>query len=298
MNKAIAAAVVTALIWASAFVAIRTSLEAFSPYDIALLRGILGALAFGVIAIFKSIKIPRRADLIKIALSGILGFTIYNVTLSMGEQMVSAGTASFIVNTVPLFATIMAVFFLGEQMGAGSWLGIGIGFAGVTVIALSGSGGGRFSISEGALLVLVAAICQATYFIFQKRLVARYGPLTTVAWAVWAVVIPLLLFPSGTVDSLLRAPSFNVVAVCYLGLMPTVLGFFLWSYALKSVASSSLSSVLYLVPLATLVIEGLMYNTAPTWSTIVGGTVTSKASATMWSSSSETGLSPARSNWR
>ena len=55
---------------------------------------------------------PRPRDLPLIALCGLAGMTGYQLLLNAGERVVPAGTASLLVATAPVYASLLAVAFL------------------------------------------------------------------------------------------------------------------------------------------------------------------------------------------
>lgn len=67
-----AAAVFTVVLWASAFVAIRSAGDAYSPGALALGRLLAGALTLGVLCVVRREGLPPRAAWRGIALSGVL----------------------------------------------------------------------------------------------------------------------------------------------------------------------------------------------------------------------------------
>jgi drug/metabolite transporter (DMT)-like permease len=74
------------------------------------------------------------------------------VALNHGQLSASAGIASLIVASIPLFTSLLAVAFLGERLGVGGWSGIAVGFCGVALITFGEGSGfgvnrGRFSFS-------------------------------------------------------------------------------------------------------------------------------------------------------
>ena len=60
----------------------------------------------------------QAGDLPLIALCGLAGMTGYQLLLNAGERVVPAGTASLLVATAPVYASLLAVAFLGEQRPA------------------------------------------------------------------------------------------------------------------------------------------------------------------------------------
>ena len=65
-----------------------------------------------------------------------------------------AGTASLLVATAPVYASVLAVMFLGEHPGRRWWAGSAVALGGTAVIAVAHGLG--FGVS--ALIVLAAAV--------------------------------------------------------------------------------------------------------------------------------------------
>src|ERR1700692_195231 len=91
----------TILFWGSSFAAIREALHAYSPTHLALLRYLIASLILAGYALIKRMPLPRWRDIPVLLLSGIAGIAVYNVGLNTGELSVSAGIASFLINTAP-----------------------------------------------------------------------------------------------------------------------------------------------------------------------------------------------------
>ena len=97
--RSLVAALVTVVLWASAFVGIRAAGEDLSPGALALGRLLVGSAALGAIVLIRREPLPSRRDLPGIVLVGVLWFGIYNVVLNEAEQRVDAGTASMLVTS-------------------------------------------------------------------------------------------------------------------------------------------------------------------------------------------------------
>src|SRR5215469_4670920 len=93
-RRALLAAAVTVVLWASAFVAIRSAGHNFSPGALALGRLLSAAAVLAVIALGRRVGWPPRAAWPGIAATGLLWFGVYMVALNWGEQHVDAGTAA------------------------------------------------------------------------------------------------------------------------------------------------------------------------------------------------------------
>jgi drug/metabolite transporter (DMT)-like permease len=261
----------TVLLWASAFPGIRAALEGFSPSGLASLRFAAAAAILVLAQLIVGATRPRRSDLPRIAASGALGIAAYNIALNAGELTVSAGAASFLVNTAPLFTALLATLFLGERVGLRGWVGMTIGLAGAGLIALGEAGGS--SLGWGAGLVLLAAALQALYFVLMKPLIQRYGPLQATSFAVLAgaaVLLPWL--PSALIEAE-RAPAGALAAALYLAAFPAALAYLFWSFALQRLPAARAAAWLYLVPPIATVIGIAWPGEVPRIESLLGGAV-------------------------
>ncbi|HLK76360.1 MAG TPA: EamA family transporter [Streptosporangiaceae bacterium] len=98
-----------------------------------------------------------------------------------------AGTASLLVATAPVYASVLAVMFLGERPGRRWWAGSAVALGGTAVIAAGGMGGAHgLGFGVSALVVLAAAVLQGIFHTAQKPLLARYTSFEVTAYAMWA----------------------------------------------------------------------------------------------------------------
>lgn len=266
-----AAIAVTLLLWASAFVGIRAGLKGYAPAELALLRYLVASAVLGVYALATGIRWPARRDWGRIALLGLLGFTVYNLALNTGATRVTAAAASFVGNTVPVFSALAAVFFLGERLRPRAWAGIFVSFLGAAVIA-AGEGGG-LRLEPAVLLVLVAALAQCSYFILQKPLLARLSALECTTAALWVGTLFLLPALPSLLRRLPHAPMQATLAAAYLGVFPAAVGYVAWAYVLARLPVARTTSFLYLVPPLATLIGWVWLSELPSWLSLVGGCI-------------------------
>ncbi|MGH3153305.1 MAG: EamA family transporter, partial [Streptosporangiaceae bacterium] len=115
--RAKVAAAGTVLLLASAFPAITVAVRGLGPAGLAVARLVIASVALGLAAVWLGVRRPRGRDLPLIALCGLAGMTGYQLLLNAGERVVPAGTASLLVATAPVYASVLAVLFLGEHPG-------------------------------------------------------------------------------------------------------------------------------------------------------------------------------------
>ena len=266
----VSAVAFTVMVWASAFVAIRAALHGFSPVPLAALRYLIASLA---IAVVFAVKRPRRIsvrNLPRVAIAGVIGITVYNVALNMGERTVNSASASFVGNTVPVFTAALATFALAERLSPFAWGGLFLSLAGAGLIGF-GQGSPRFE--TGVILVLAAALSQAAYFVLQKPLLNLYAPLEFTGVAIWAGTAVLLPVLPVAFRQLWSAPASATLSVIYLGLFPAAGGFLAWAYVLSRVPAARAASFLYFVPGVSAGLGWLLLGERPSWLVLLGGSV-------------------------
>ena len=111
---ALAAAGVTVVLWASAFVAIRHVGTEVSPGALTLGRLLVGSLVLGAVLAVRGFRRPARRDWPLLLVCGLLWFGVYNIALNAAEQRVDAGTTAMLVNVGPLLIALLAGLLLGE----------------------------------------------------------------------------------------------------------------------------------------------------------------------------------------
>jgi len=257
--------------WASAFAAIRSALSAFTPGELALFRFLVASVTLGGFSLARQVPLPKLRDLPVIFLLGFLGITVYHLALNYGEVVVTAGAASLLIASAPIFTALLAVLILGERLGVLGCLGIVIGFAGVALISLGEGGGVR--LEPRALVILLASVSASLYSVFQKRYIVRYPPLAFTTYVIWAGTLPLLAFAPGLVSALHTAPAGAVAAVAYLGIFPGGIAYVLWVYGLTRLSASRLSSFLYLNPILAIGIAWLWLGEVPRPLSLLGGAI-------------------------
>jgi len=211
------------VLWASAFTAIRIGIRSFDPFTLAFIRFAFASILLGAIALVRRPRVPGVRDLMRIAIASLLLFVVYNVGVNIGERTVSAGAASLLVATAPLFTAIIANTILRERLGVLRAIGVVVGFVGAAIVVSDTSGGLRFDV--GAIAVLVAAGSEAAAFVIQKPLLERHSPREFNTYALFIAAAALLPAAPAALGQVLVAPLEALAAALYLAVGPTTLAY-------------------------------------------------------------------------
>ncbi|WNI32849.1 DMT family transporter [Streptomyces sp. ITFR-6] len=268
--RAPAAACTTVVLWASAFVSIRSAGEAYSPGALALGRLLTGSLALGALLLVRREGLPPRAAWPGIIASGLLWFGLYMVVLNWGEQQVDAGTAAMVVNIGPLLIALLGSRLLGEGLPRRLALGMGVSFTGAVVVGLSMSGKGSSSVL-GVLLCLLAAVTYAAGVVGQKPALGHGSALQVTTFGCLVGTVACLPFSGALISDAADAPLSATLNMVYLGLFPTALAFTTWAYALARTTAGRMGATTYAVPALVVLMAWLLLDEVPALLTIGGG---------------------------
>ncbi len=156
----------------------------------------------------------------------ILGWMVFS---AYGVSLMPAGRASIIAFTMPLWATLVAAWVLGERITPGKIVGLMLGLAGLGVLI-----GPDLLILKrapvGALFMLLAAISWALGTVLLKRINWRIPTLSNVAWQLLFSAVPVTLIAVLTepFPDLTALSGRAVIALAYLFLFP--MSFCQWAY--------------------------------------------------------------------
>ncbi len=258
------------VLWASAFVAIRSAGGHFAPGALALGRLLVASLALGVVWLLTDGGWPARAAWPGILGSGLLWFGLYMITLNWGEHDVDAGTAAMLVNIGPILIVLLGGWLLHEGFPRRLAAGIVVSFGGAIVVGISEASGGRNSVI-GVVLCLVAAVCYSAGVVCQKAALRHASAVQVTTFGCMAGTAACLPFAGQLVSQLGSAPVSATLNVVYLGLFPTTLGFTTWAYALARTTSGRMGATTYAVPVLVIIMSWLILGQVPRWLTVAGG---------------------------
>ena len=243
---AMGALMCTMALWSTAFPGIRMVLERVDPLSMTIARMACATATLLVVGVGMGIRLPKRRDLFPIAMAGVLGFSVYHLSLNFGMTQTPAGVSSFLIATGPVWTSVLAARYLKERLTQRRVMGLVLSMGGIGVMALGRGGGGAVSI--GAMWIVVAAWSAAGSVVIQKRLLERYSALELTVYMVVAGLLPYLALLPWSMPGIRQISAQDWGLLLYLGVGPVGLGFLCYSVALRHLPASRVAQMILIVP--------------------------------------------------
>jgi drug/metabolite transporter (DMT)-like permease len=263
------AATLAIVVWSSAFAGIAYGLKAFTPAELSLLRFLIASAILAVPVASGWIKLPPLRDWPFVLALGFIGISLYQLMLGYAMTRISVGAAAVVIALSPGITAALAALRLGERISKATLVGLGIAFGGVLLITLGAGRAVRFE--PMTLFALVAVFATSFYFVFQKPLLARTSAVGFTVASIFAGTIGLVPFGLDLPAKLAEVPAAQLWSAAYLGVVPTIIGYFCWNFALSRAPASKVSSFLYVQPLVASAIAWLWLGQVPSVLTGIGG---------------------------
>ena len=252
-------ALLVVLIWGVNFVVIHVGLVGVPPL-------LLGALRFLLVALPAVFLVPRP----RIPFRWLLA---YGLTISFGQFALlfsamqvgmPAGVASLVLQAQMIFTLLFGALLLGERWQRHQPAALGLATLGLLVLASQQQAGGMSL--AGFLLTLGAAASWGLGNIVTRR-ISQLGQVNLLGLVVWGALVPPLPFlvasywlegPAEMVNALNHLSWLSLLAILYLALMATIVGYGLWGRLLQRYPVAQVAPLTLLVPVVGLLAARLL----------------------------------------
>ncbi len=178
---------------------------------------------------------------------------------------------SIMLYTAPFFVLILSVFIFKEELTLNKIIALGLAFVGCALaVGLVGGDGGELNMT-GFWMGLGSGFTYAMYTILNKFLLKKYDPMTLTFYAFG--ISALFLLPFSDILGLLDiAVNVEMAAVWMLGLglLITLLPYFLYGTGLKGLDAGYVSVLALIEPMVATVAGFVMYGQSPTTMKLCG----------------------------
>lgn len=242
------------LIWGSTYLGIRYAVETLPPFLMGGMRFLLAGVILYVIARRAGAQAPQRRHWLSAAIIGALLLLGGNGGLTWAEQIVPSGMASLFISTVPLWMVLLDwLVQKGSRPSSGVLAGLGLGLVGVSVLVSPDSArGGLVAILPGVLAVLLAAFLWAIGSLYSRNADLPASPLlgTGMEMLMGGVLLSAAALVLGEFGQLKLEliSSRSLLAVVYLTLFGSLVGFTCYVWLLRVAAPALVSTYAFVNP--------------------------------------------------
>ncbi|UPM43801.1 DMT family transporter [Halocatena salina] len=268
---------VLAVLWGSAFMAIKVGVEYFPPVLFAALRyDIAGVLMLGYAWYVLDDPVPRtRSEWHLVAIGAVFLIGAYHALLFIGETDpgVTSATAAIVVSLSPVLTTAFARLMLpSERLGTLGLSGLILGFLGVIVLARPNPSNLFASDVVATFLIFIAALSFALGSVLTRRSDATLPIESLEAWSMLGGAVLMHAASVGLGESLqaITITTEAILALGYLSVFASAIGFLIYFSLLDRLGPIEINLVSYTAPPVAAVTGFLALGEHITLTTIAG----------------------------
>jgi len=285
------AGIAYASIFGFSFLVTKNALAVLDPMELIFIRFLLAALLMSLLALLRVQRIDFKGKSLKILLIMCLFQPVlYFIFETYGVNESSTSMAGIIIGAIPALVAVLGAIFLKEKTDRRQTFGLALSIVGVVAVVLAGAGGGSASggqegTTRGLLFLLGAMVSAAFFNVLSRKASGTFTDFERTFAMMWsgAITFGLIVLvrwltgslgvaPSGIVPqrlpfvpallSLVRRAGSVWYAILYLGVLSSVVAFFLINYTLSSLKASQSAVFSDLVTVIT-VLAGVLIRKEP-----------------------------------
>jgi drug/metabolite transporter (DMT)-like permease len=265
-----------AALWGASFLFTRVAVPAFGPVALVELRVLIAALFLLMLVAWRGELPSLRANLGRAALLGLVNSALPFFLYNYATLTITAGLASILNATVPMWAAVIGVLWLHERIRTSQWLGLALGLIGVAVLVWGKvdlrPGSTQWSVTLAVGAALTATLAYGASVHLARRLQAGVAPLVTAAGTQIGAAIVMAapavwLWPAQRPD----VPLW--LAVFALGIGCTGVAYVLYFRLIARTGALRAASVTFLIPVFGTLWGALFLGEPVTAQVVFGGAI-------------------------
>lgn len=212
-----------------------------------------------------------RGLLVGMAISGVL---LFAPTLYLGLRFTTAVNATLINGLGPLITGLLAALLIREPMSRRQLVGAVVGLVGVVCLISGGTLAfwQTTQLNTGDLIILIAITLWGLYSVLGRQVMRHRSALSVTAFSAF-LSLPLLLIAAVWETRFLpvNVQPQLLLAILYIGVSPTVIGFLAWNEGVRRLGSSGAMVFYNTLPLYGALLGYLLLNEPIGPAHLVGG---------------------------
>ncbi|HLP15135.1 MAG TPA: EamA family transporter [Bacteroidota bacterium] len=238
------------------------------------------AVATGALLVIFFVKEKRirvlREDYAMLAWLSFLCIPVNQFLFLYGIRFTPAANGALLYATTPSFVLVLSSVMLKERITKRKLIGVAIAFFGVLVVVFERGINLSADYIWGNFILTCAVLAWALYTIQGKKLIVKYGAFHISALSMIGGTIMFL--PLGLIG--LSGFDFSTLTllhwqgILYLGLGTSILGYFLWMYAIGKIDTTKVAVFSNAQPIVTTILSVILLHQSFSVPFIIGGIIT------------------------
>lgn len=246
-----------AAIWGASFLFMRLAAPEFGPVATAALRVLGASLLLVPLLAWRQGLAELRLHWRALALVGLLNSALPFALFSYAALSINAGLSSILNATTPMWGALVAWIWLGQRLDGSRLLGLGLGFAGVVLLAWDKASFKPGGAGLAVLACLGATLCYGLAANATKRFLGGVSALAVATGSQLSATL-LLAWPAWALRPVSLPGLTAWAALLLLALLCTGLAYILYFRLMQRVGPTNTISVTFLIPLFALLWGGLI----------------------------------------
>lgn len=262
------------ILWSSSFVAIKFAYTTYPPITLAVVRFIVATLILGALTLLPQNRVKlEKKDIFTVAVCGLTGIMLYAVLQNIAMQWTSASSATLIIASYPIITLLMESAIYKIKLSFMKIVAVLIAIGGVLILSYVKADSRVEGELLGILLLVLAGVVWAIYNFMTKKVVNRYPPITLLFYSTLfgtIFMLPLALIERAQWQ---QPTLISFSMMLFLGVFCSVIAFLLYNRGLKTMAPSTITSMLNLVPIFGVFFSWLLLGEQVTLRKFIGGAI-------------------------
>ena len=258
-----------AAVWGASFLFMRIAAPVIGPVLLIELRVLIAGLILLLLSLRLNLLPEICQQLVPLLVVGCINSAIPFLLFAIASLYLPAGFSSILNATAPLFGTLIAGLWLRERLSVGQFIGLIIGFSGVTILvgwtSIPINLSFIFSIGAGLTASLLYAIAAP----YTKQKLSGVSPITVATGSQLSATLILFPITPFFLPEALPSPKIVLVTIA-LGILSTALAYVMYFRLIANIGASKALTVAYLIPLFAMLWGALVLGEPITRSMIVG----------------------------
>ncbi len=264
---------ITVIIWGTTFISTKVLIHnGLSPTEIFLFRFLLAYISIWLFSP-KIVKSKSIKDEMLFVLLGLCGGSLYFLTENTALGITLASNVSLILCTTPILTAFLSfLVYKKDKLTRNLIYGSLVAIIGVALVVFNGNFILKIN-PLGDFLTIMAAFSWAFYSLLLKRLESHYSTLFITRKVFFYGIItllPVLFFHPVHFNTEILFRPVVAANLLFLGLIASMLCFFMWNVAVKHLGIVRATNYIYVVPMVTLITSVLVLDEPITSVAVLG----------------------------